>query len=196
MDSRILEFREPLKSEIINGKVYLMAGASTDHNEAVKNLTWIFENYLRGKKCRVFGEGMKIKFDEDNKVMPDIKIVCDPDKIKKQGIEGAPDFLAEVLSPRTRTRDLTEKKDLYEKYGVKEYWIIDTDRKTIEVYLLKNDKLVLDYTYTRFDKYDIEDIEETGSEEEKEMIKITTLKTSVFGDDLIIDIADVFENIE
>jgi len=173
-----------------------MAGASTDHNEAVKNLTWIFENYLRGKKCRVFGEGMKIKFDEDNKVMPDIKIVCDPDKIKKQGIEGAPDFLAEVLSPRTRTRDLTEKKDLYEKYGVKEYWIIDTDRKTIEVYLLKNDKLVLDYTYTRFDKYDIEDIEETGSEEEKEMIKITTLKTSVFGDDLIIDIADVFENIE
>ena len=196
MDSHKLEFREIFGRETINGKVYLMAGTSSNHNEAVRNLLSIFHNYLKGKKCRVYGENMNVKFDKDNKVLPDIKIVCDPEKIKKNGIEGAPDFIIEILSPRTRIRDITEKKDLYEKYGVKEYWIIDTDSKTTEVYLLKDGKFGLDYIYTKFDENDIEEIEAVGSDDEKEMLKITTIKTSIFGDDLIINIADIFENIE
>lgn len=196
MDSVKLEFREIFGREIINGKVYLMAGASANHNYAVGNLLLIFGGHLKGKKCRVFGEGMNIKFDKDNEVLPDIKIVCDPNKIKRAHIDGAPDFIIEVLSPRTRTKDMTEKKDLYEKYGVKEYWIIDTDRKTIEVYILKDGKYVKDYTYTKFDEEDIKDIEIFGNEEEKEMLKVTTVKTSLYGDDLIINIADIFENID
>jgi len=162
----------------------------------VGNLLSIFTNYLRGKKCRVYGENISVKFDEGNEVLPDIKIVCDPDKIKKNGIEGAPDFIAEVLSPRTRTKDTTEKKDLYEKYGVKEYWIIDTDSKTIDVYILKGGKFAKDYIYTRFDENDIKEIEAIGNESEKEMLKVTTIKTSLYGGDLIINIADIFENIE
>jgi len=196
MDSHKLEFREIFGRETINGKVYLMAGTSSNHNEAVRNLLSIFHNYLKGKKCRVYGENMNVKFDKDNKVLPDIKIVCDPEKIKKNGIEGAPDFIIEILSPRTRIRDITEKKDLYEKYGVKEYWIIDTDSKTTEVYLLKDGKFGLDYIYTKFDENDIEEIEAVGSDDEKEMLKITTIKTSIFGDELIINIADIFENID
>jgi len=196
MDSLKLEFREPIRKEIINGKIYLMAGTSTAHGRVVSNLISIFHNYLRGKKCRVFGENISVEFDENNEVLPDIKIICDPNKIKKNGIEGAPDFIAEILSPRTRTKDMTEKKDLYEKYGVKEYWIIDIDRKTIEAYILKNDKFNLNYTYTRFDEYDIKEIRDIGTEEEKEMLKVTTIKTSLFGDDLIINIADIFENID
>ena len=197
MDSLKLKFTDTLRREIINGKVYMMAGTTDDHASAVLNLTAILRNYLRGKKCRVFGEGLKIKFDEDSpEVLPDIKIVCDPDKIKRTYIDGAADFIAEVLSTRTRTKDETEKKDLYEKHGVKEYWLIDTDRKTIEVNILKDGKYIKDYTYTRFNEDDIEDIEATGNEAEKEMIKIKTIKTSLFGDDLIIYIDDVFENID
>ena len=196
MDSLKLEFREIIGRETIDGKVYLMAGTSTAHGHIVGNLLSVFTNYLKGKKCKVYGENISVKFDEANEVLPDIKIVCDPDKIKRNGIEGAPDFIAEVLSTRTRKKDETEKKDIYEKHGVKEYWIVDTDRKTIEVNILINGRYVKDYTYTRFDEYDIKDIEATGNEEEKEMIKITTLKTSIFGDDLIINIDDVFENIE
>ena len=192
-----LEFREKRRREIINGKIYLMAGTTDIHNETVLNLTSVFKIYLRGKKCKVFGENYQVKFDKENpEVLPDIKIVCDLSKIKRTHIEGAPDLIIEVLSPRTRIRDMTEKKDLYEKHGVKEYWIIDTDSKTIEVYLLKDGKFSLDYIYTKFDENDIEEIEAVGSDEEKEMLKITTIKTSVFGEDLIINIADIFENID
>jgi len=198
MDSLKLDkLAEPLRREIINGKVYLVAGASTDHAITVKNLTWIFEGYLRGKKCRLFGENVKVNFDEESpEVLPDIKIVCDPNKIKKNEIKGAPDFIAEVLSPRTKIKDMTEKKDLYEKHGVKEYWIINTNDKSVDVYILKDGKLVRDYIYIEFDEDDIKDIEATGTKEEKEMLKITTIKTSVFGDDLIIKISDIFENID
>ena len=197
MDSLKFEFTEPRRREIINGKVYFMAGTSTEHGEAVGNLLSIFHNYLKGKKCRVYGEGINVKFDgESPEVLPDIKIVCDPDKIKRTHIEGAPDFIAEVLSPRTKKKDTTEKKELYEKNGVKEYWIIDTNDKSIEVNLLKDGRYVIDYVYVKFNEYDTKDIEAAGSEDEKEMLKITTVKTSLFGDDLVVNIADVFENID
>ena len=196
MDSLRLEFRETIRQEKINGKIYLMAGTSTGHGHAAINLSFIFKNYLKGKKCQLFGENISVKFDKDNEVLPDIKIVCDSNKIKKNHIEGAPDLIIEILSPRTRTKDETEKKDLYEKHGVKEYWLIDTNNKTVQVYILKGDKYIKDYTYTEFDEYDIKDIEETGTEAEKEMVKVTTIKTSLYGDDLIINIADIFENID
>ena len=98
MDSLKLEFREPRRKEIINGKIYMMAGTSVEHGDATRNLMLIFGGYLRGKKCRVFGEGIKVKFDEDSpETLPDVKIVCDPNKLKKNHIEGAPDFIAEIL---------------------------------------------------------------------------------------------------
>ena len=195
MDSLKLEFREPRRREIISGKIYMMAGTSTEHGEVAGNLLFIFKNYLKGKKCRVYGEGVNVKFDENNEVLPDIKIVCDPDKIKENGIEGAPDLIAEVLSPRTRKKDFTEKKDLYEKNGVKEYWIIDTKVKSIEVNLLTDGKYVIDNVYVKFNENDIKDIEATGTEAEKEMVKVTAIQTSIFGDGLTIGIDDVFENI-
>ena len=199
MDSLKLEmFREPKRREIINGKIYLMAGATDNHIEAVGNLFFIFKNYLRGKKCRVFGENYQVRFDKESReILPDIKIVCDPNKIKRTHILGAPDLIIEVLSENTENRDKGEKKDLYEKYGVKEYWLVDTNSKKIEVYLLKNDKYTLDYIYKHYSEEEIVEIEEDDDEEneEKKRIKITTIKTSLYGDELIINIADIFENI-
>jgi hypothetical protein len=61
---------------------------------------------------------------------------------------------------------------------------------------LKDGRYVIDYFYVKFNEYDTKDIEAAGSEYEKEMLKITTVKTSLFGDDLIVNIADVFENID
>ncbi|MCL2095715.1 MAG: Uma2 family endonuclease [Oscillospiraceae bacterium] len=194
-----LERRELIREtrmEILNGKIYLMAGTSANHNYVFGNILNIFMNFLKGKKCQVFGENMKVIFDEDNKVLPDLKIVCDPSKIKKNAIEGAPDLIVEILSPRTQTRDMTEKKDLYEKHGVKEYWIVDTNWKTIKVYILKDGKYILDNNYTIFDEDDIAEIKRIGDEEEIKRMETTSFKTSVFGDNLIIEIADVFDNIE
>ncbi|MCL2772634.1 MAG: Uma2 family endonuclease [Oscillospiraceae bacterium] len=187
---------EPLKREIINGKVYLMAGASTGHDDVVGNLRFIFEKFLRGKPCKLYGESANVYFDEDSpEVMPDLKIICDRSKIYKGKINGAPDLIIEVLSLRTKVRDATEKKDLYEKNGVREYWMVDPSKKTVEVYLLKDGKFVKDYVYNRlskFEEYDVEEIESSGTEDEKKLIQNRMIKTSLFGDDLIIDIDDIF----
>ena len=133
--------------------------------------------------------------------MPDVKIVCDPDKIKKDGIHGAPDLIVEVLSPTTQTNDKGYKFKLYEQNGVKEYWIVDINGKNIEVYLLKDNQFELDNVYHHYSDEEIKEIEgfESESDElkaEKELIKIKTMKTSLFGDELIINIADIFENID
>ena len=198
MDSYKLEFREPKRKEIINGRVYLMAGASDNHNRAVGNVFFNFRGYLRGKKCQVFGENFQVRFDKESReVLPDIKIICDPNKIKRTHIAGAPDLIIEVLSDGTEDRDRGLKKDLYEKFGVKEYWLIDTDGKKIEVYLLKDGRYVLDYIYKQYTEEEIAEIEADEDEEnpEKKRIKVTTIKTSIYGDDFIINIADIFENI-
>lgn len=198
-----LPFSEPVRSEIHEGKIYYMAGTSTDHNFASTNILAIFKTFLKGKKCQVFGENVDVTFKRNfRRFMPDVKIVCDPDKIKKDGIYGAPDLIVEVISKSTAKNDKDYKFKIYELYGVKEYWIIDINNKSIEVYFLKENKFELDNIYYHFSDEEIKEIEEAEEEyatadikAEKELIKIKSFKTSVFGDDLIISIADVFENI-
>ena len=193
MQEYALDYTESPKYEIINGKTYLMAGTSDDHDKVLGNIRFVFERFLRGKTCQIRGENINVQFDEESpKVMPDLKIVCDRSKIKKNGIKGAPDLIIEILSSRTKTRDETIKKDLYEKHGVREYWIVDTKYKTVEVYILKEGKFIKDYTYQKFDEDDIKDIETMGTEYEKERLKVNTIKTSLYGDDLIISINDIF----
>lgn len=70
-------------------------------------------------------------------------VVCNKDIIKKDGVHGVPDLIVEVISPSTAKKDKGYKKDLYETCGVKEYWLVDTDNRSIEVYLLKKIDLCL-----------------------------------------------------
>ena len=192
-DYVINDYNDFAKKEIINGKIYLMAGTSTAHDETVGNLRFIFGTYLRGKPCKVYGENMSVNFDKENpQVLPDIKIVCDRSKITKKEIKGPPDLIIEVLSLRTKKRDITEKKDLYEKHGVKEYWIVNTKDRTVEVYLLKEGKYVCDEVYEKLDEDERNRIEKYGTDEDKKLLKLDKIKTSLFGDDLIIDIDDIF----
>ena len=90
---------------------------------------------------------------ENDHVIPDAMIICNKDIIQKNGIHGAPDLVVEVLSPGTAKNDRGYKKDLYEKCGVKEYWIVEPDARSIEVYLLVNGKYILDEVYAVFPDY-------------------------------------------
>lgn len=74
-------------------------------------------------------------------------IICNKDIIKNDGIHGTPDLIVEVLSPSTSKNDRGYKRDLYEKSGVKEYWIVDTKLRSIESYLLTNGKYKLGGVY-------------------------------------------------
>jgi len=78
-----------------------------------------------------------VYLDNENVYQPDIVVILKNSKAKvsEKGIEGTPDIVIEIISPSTAYYDLIEKKEVYEKYGVKEYWIIDPKSKTFEIYL-------------------------------------------------------------
>ncbi len=122
--------------------------------------------------------------------MPDFMVVCDPKKIQPKGIFGAPDLVAEVLSPSTAHRDRSYKKDVYEQAGVKEYWIVSTAEKSVEQYLLQDGRFVLANTYTQYPDYLLEDM----TEEELAAL-VTEFKCSLY-DDLLIKLADIFEYVD
>ena len=181
------ERSENPRYELINGEEVMMSPANIRHNSIQGNLFLIIGNYLRGKRCKVFFES-EVQFDKNNHYIPDLIIVCDRNKIKTNYIEGAPDLVVEVLSPSTGKRDIGIKKEVYEKFGVREYWIISPKERAVEVYHLKDGKFVLDDRYTALDEWE----EEAMSEKEKAEHRLK-LKVSLY-DDLEIEVNEIFED--
>lgn len=167
-----LAYQDAPWEELINGKISLMSPRpSVNHNWIAGNIFVAFSNYLRGKKCRAFGDGTDVYLTDNDRVIPDVMIICRPDIIKRDGIHGAPDLVVEVLSPGTAKNDRGYKKELYESSGVKEYWIVEPDARSIEVYLLTDGKYILDEVYTALP----EDPDLTDDEKEhyKKEIKVS-----------------------
>ena len=130
--------------ELIDGVPYAMSPApSKSHQDITGELFWQIKNYLKNKSCEVFIApfDVRLNFDkEDNTVVqPDVLIVCNKDKLNDKGVLGAPDFVAEVLSPSTSKKDMILKYNAYLNAGVKEYWIIDPVNKFIMANILRND---------------------------------------------------------
>ena len=173
------------RQEILDGEVFLMSPSpGVNHNIVASNITMIFKTYLKGKKCKVFQDNIDLHLSEKDVFIPDMMVVCNLDIIKKNGIYGVPSLVVEILSPSTSKNDKGYKKEVYEKYGVKEYWIINTEDFSIDVNILKEGKYKLDNVY-----YSDKEL----SEEEKENIE-TEIKCSLF-EDLIINTDDVFDGI-
>ena len=178
------------QEEIIGGEIVSMSPPKSNHNRVKYNIGRILGNYLLGKRCEYLpdGEGLYLAKDVDEYI-PDGMIVCDPDKITEYGVFGAPDLVVEVLSPGTAKYDRGRKKDIYEKYGVREYWIVNPADRIIEQYILSNGRFVLHDVYH---KYSREDIERMKPEERASVA--TQFKCSLF-DDLAIRIDDVFDRV-
>ena len=135
--------------ELIVGKVYLMVPApNVPHQSALRELFGIFFAYFKNRECEIFvaptdvvllEKGEKTE-DAKNVVQPDIFVVCDKEKIAEQAIVGAPDLAVEIISPNTAIKDKREKFALYEKHGVKEYWLVHPEEKTLTVFRLENSR--------------------------------------------------------
>ena len=175
------------KVEYIDGVAYMLAPAGTRHNSIGGNLYRIISNYLHKKRCKVFYE-TKVVFDEKNHFIPDLLVVCDRNKIKENYVEGAPDFVVEILSLSTRRRDLSSKRDAYAKFGVKEYWIVDPKSKTVDVYVLQEGRYIMTGSHHPYTETEWEGL----NEEEKEEA-LLPLKLSLY-EDLVIDVKEVFED--
>jgi Uma2 family endonuclease len=129
-------------TEKINGVIYFMASPNTRHNHVSRNLAGLFWNFLRGKECKSFSQ-LDIMLDENNTFVPDLSVICDRTKLTDQNYQGAPSLVVEILSPATMKNDKGIKFDVYEKSGVQEYWIVDTNNKAIEQYVLIDGRLRL-----------------------------------------------------
>ncbi len=146
--------------EIIKGKIFRMSPAPTSYHQRVSGRLFgdIFQA-LKNKKCEIFSAPTDVilptqgkDFMQSNKVVqPDIFVVCDPTKIQERGCFGAPDFIIEILSPATAKKDIQIKFALYEEAGVNEYWIVEPQNNTIEVFVLQNEKYQRIQTYVSDD---------------------------------------------
>lgn len=143
----VLTWEEHERIEIINGEAVMMAPPVRVHQEVSGELFLQLANYLRGKECKVYAAPFAVRLfekdgerpeDVDTMVEPDIAVICDPAKLDKYGCRGAPDMVAEILSPSTQRQDRFTKFSLYQRAGVREYWIVDPENKCVQSFWLED----------------------------------------------------------
>ncbi|MCL2073875.1 MAG: Uma2 family endonuclease [Marinilabiliaceae bacterium] len=143
-----LTWLDDVRRELIDGFIKMMAGASRFHGKVGVNIIGEIRAYLRNNRCgcEVYSAPIDVLLPkngetEDGKiydvVQPDIFVVCGGWKGGENAFLGAPDMIVEILSPSNRKRDIFEKFYLYQKAGVREYWIADPKLKAIAVYIMQ-----------------------------------------------------------
>jgi Uma2 family endonuclease len=140
-----LSWDEDFRAELIDGQIVMMAPPSRTHQKVSVELVRQLANFLKGKSCQVFHApfGVRLSKTEDTVFEPDIVVVCDKSKLNKKFCDGAPDFVIEILSPSTARYDRFIKLLKYQRAGVREYWIVDPDTKSVNVFMLENKKYVV-----------------------------------------------------
>lgn len=177
-----LTWMDDTRRELIDGFIKLMSPAPKRiHQEISSNLHGFLWNYIRKKKCKIYDAPFDVRLPEngdtaDNKtytvVQPDLCIVCDLSKLDDRGCIGAPDFIIEIISKKNPQHDTDTKFKLYEKHGVREYWIVHPQDQTVNVFVLdENGKYQFGGLYAKGQK----------------------VKVNIF-DNFYIDLGEVFED--
>ncbi len=185
-----LAYQDELRGELINGEVVAMSSSPTfNHNRVASRIYRAFENYLEGKRCTAIADGTDLYLTQEDRLIPDMMVVCDRDKIRRDGVHGAPDLVVEVLSPSTARNDRMHKKAVYEASGVREYWLVDPENRTIEQHFLRDGRLELNTVYTSYPESELERMTE------KERAEVEThFKCSLY-DDFAIALDDIFSGL-
>jgi Uma2 family endonuclease len=132
--------------ELIEGVPYGMSPApARAHQDVTGELFFQIRSQLESRTCKVYSAPFDVRLprpgeaDEqsDTVVQPDISVICDPDKLDERGCRGAPDWIIEVLSPKTAVKDQVQKRALYERHGVREYWLVHPVDRVLTVYRLE-----------------------------------------------------------
>jgi len=174
---------EKIRTEIHNHQVVNMSPRPVfNHNIAAGNIFKLFSVYLENSTCVAIPDGTEVQITEKDKFIPDMSVICNRSIIKRNGIHGTPDFVVEVLSPSTEKHDRGYKKTVYEAAGVREYWLVDVDKRSIEVHQLVNGRYELVNIYGIFPNY---------LAEEKEEDMATKFQSLTFPE-LTIDLNEVF----
>ena len=131
------------RAELIDGKIYYMVPPSWKHQRISGRLYQSIANYIddKGGKCEVLAAPFAVLLNDDDKnyIEPDISVICDQSKLDEEGCHGAPDWVIEIVSPSSKPRDYMTKLFKYRTAGVREYWIVDPDKRTTMVYGFEKD---------------------------------------------------------
>ena len=134
---------EGIHAELIDGQIYYMASPTRMHQEITGEMYLAVANHIKasGGSCKVYIPPFAVFLfgDDSTYLEPDLTVVCNPDKLNDKGCVGAPDWIVEVLSPSSRRMDRILKMLKYRMAGVREYWIIDPDTRTVNVFLFNTD---------------------------------------------------------
>lgn len=132
--------------EYIDGQVYYKASPSTAHQRISVNLTAELRNYFKKTECELFHAPFDIKLRNEteeypHKVIPDLSVICDKMGLNDKNYVGVPTLIIEILSKSNQSYDLITKMNLYQRFGVKEYWIVNPELNSLQIYALNNDGL-------------------------------------------------------
>lgn len=133
------------RAELLDGRIYYMAAPSTNHQRISGHLYAEIFQYIQKMKgeCEVFAAPFAVFLDEEktNYVEPDISVVCSRDKLTEKGCNGAPDWIIEIVSPSSRRMDYLLKLLKYSTVGVREYWIVDSEKERVVVHNFEKETL-------------------------------------------------------
>ncbi len=141
-----LTWPDDVRYELIDGVAYLMAPAPTlTHQDIVGEVYYQLRQALGDRSCRAYVSPVDVRLprgdeaDEevDTVVQPDVLVVCDSSKTDRRGVRGAPDLAVEVLSPGTASHDQVRKLRVYERAGVREYWLVHPTDRVLTIYRLE-----------------------------------------------------------
>jgi Uma2 family endonuclease len=159
-----LEWDEDFRAELFDGEIVMMAPPFTKHQLISGELFFQIRKYLEGKPCKILTAPYAVRLfpkknkSDDTVFQPDIVVVCDPInnpvlkgrriktsprmKLDNKGCNGPPDLVIEIVSPSTAKYDRVYKLRKYQKAGVREYWIVDPEIKSVQVFVLENGRYV------------------------------------------------------
>ena len=141
---------EDRRAELIDGCLYDMAAPTTVHQTILLQIYYqLFPCTEKHPGCRIFAAPLDVRLDGDDYtvVQPDLFIICGKNDGDMQRINAAPDFIIEILSPASRFHDMYRKLNKYRLAGVREYWIIDPEKKRITVYDFEHDELPVTHQF-------------------------------------------------
>jgi len=140
--------------ELIKGKIFRMSPApSANHQTIALNIAGEIRHFLKNKTCKVYVAPFDVRLVRDEKsdgkvktvVQPDVCVICDMAKLSDpRSCLGAPDLIVEILSPGNNKKEIKIKYDLYEEFGVKEYWVVYPDEQSLLRYVLNEGKFTIE----------------------------------------------------
>lgn len=142
----LMQWDDGKRYELYNGQPVALASPSDVHQLVLMELAAQLHDFLKDKPCKLYPAPFDVRLfdtaddrpeDSENVVQPDLMVVCNKDKVDRHGVHGAPDLVIEITSPSTRRNDRLVKFNLYQRAGVREYWIVDPDARVVLVHTLE-----------------------------------------------------------